>query len=239
MSVLSQEYENTYMQLLQVAASKAAPDEKMTAFWPMRGSKYDEKLMIVGRAVNRWPPEAHDRALPDSNSFTPKTNLDEVLKRARSNSESPPDGLDPMAWVDEYGRKDPTKRYNTNRSAFWRVAKRLPIGDPEFLCWSNLYKVAPFGGGNPSSAMKKAMQALSAELLEREVLEFSPLNIVVLAGKDWFKPFEKKWQIEMDWSNGSFGVGNAKGRRWIVAPHPQGKVESQIAIEIDKLLIQR
>lgn len=63
-----------------------------------------------------------------------------------------------MLWVkDGWGATD---RYNTKRSAFWRavrgVVEGLGISDVEHdtwsshLVWSNLYKLSPADGGNPS-----------------------------------------------------------------------------------------
>jgi hypothetical protein len=233
MPVLSQEYESTYKKLLELASTKANVGEPLTAFWPMRGHTYDHKIMIVGRAVNRWPPEAHGQELPDRNFYAGTTDVAEVSKWARMLSESPSNDLRPMDWVEHYANNKKEK-YNTNRSAFWRVARTLVNQrNPTSLCWSNLYKVAPSKGGNPRRSLCKQMLALSAEILALEVSEVKPRNIVVLAGREWFRPFAERLGITMPRRDGFVeGVGDADGRRWILAPHPQGKREDLMSAAI-------
>src|SRR5450759_1448552 len=62
-----------------------------------------------------------------------------------------------MGWVTELW--DAREGYNTHRSAFWRVLRRIVLSDTtpglddsrwsSRLAWTNLYKVSPAAGWNP------------------------------------------------------------------------------------------
>ncbi len=90
--------------------------------------------------------------------------------------------------------------YNPNKSAFWRVIQelvgRLRIADvnsnanwPSHLTWSNLYKVAPYLGGNPGARLCDIQLAGCQELFEVEVSNYRPKRLLLITGLDWAKDF--------------------------------------------------
>ncbi len=138
--------------------------------------------MVVGRAVNGWGGGFEMSAL--------------ATEESRSGLSGAPtwNGC-PLGWVTEsWGINDKKrKKYNPARSAFWRViravAADLEIDGPKWssrLAWSNLYKVSPAHGGNPSGRLCRAQRAACIELLWGEIETLAPRRILVLTGWNWF-----------------------------------------------------
>ncbi|NVN97656.1 hypothetical protein HXX01_05565, partial [Candidatus Nomurabacteria bacterium] len=132
--------------------------------------------------------------------------------------------------------------YNTNKSAFWRVIRqvvsRLNIADsenpewPSHLVWSNLYKVAPATGGNPSSKLCSIQFNKCRSLLEKEIEIFAPKRLLCLTG-GWAIPFMENFSPGIKPVSGykyveSCGTINFKSNgatTVVIAAHPQGKTE--------------
>lgn len=212
----------------------------LTLFAALRGSEDSDELMVIGRAVNGWTSKwnADDAGDPEERR--------RILGRAFAATEWN-DGK-PMLWVtDHWGG---AKGYNTKRSAFWRVVRgsvgQLGIADvsthawPSTLCWSNLYKVAPFAGGNPSGSLARAQLEKCVQILRAEVAEWKPRRILFLTGHSWARQFLEG----LGWKGQDVGhlrelesVGSISiGSRVVVAPHPQGKQEDRLIEEITEAL---
>ncbi len=211
--------------------------EAITGFLPMQGREYSGKLMVVGRAVNGWAEGiAPNQLCKDA----------ERLEYARLVYSSVTENMEndcPMSWVTAGWCA--TTRYNTRRSAFWRVIRavvsRLNIADVDdrekpwssHLVWSNLYKVAPVGGGNPNNSLRTAQFRGCVKLLRWELEKYQPRRILFLTGRCWADPF-----LEQAWNDRS--VPNAHSfveagghltcgsqiATCVVASHPQGKNET-------------
>ena len=212
----------------------------LTIFAALRGSEDSDELMIIGRAVNGWVTRWTANGARDSEER--QRILDRVFEAAEGK-----DGK-PMLWVTAHWRRP--QGYNTNRSAFWRVVRgtvdRLGIADvstgswPSTLCWSNLYKVAPFAGGNPSVSLAKAQLEQCVQILRTEISEWKPRRIVFLTGLSWAKPFLEG----LGWKGQDMGHFRALeavgwisiGSRVVVDPHPQGKREDRLIEEITEAL---
>ena len=208
----------------------------LTIFAALRGSKDSDEMMIIGRAVNGWVTRwtADDARDPEER----KRILDRVFAATEGK-----DGK-PMLWLT--ARWGVSEGYNTKRSAFWRVVRgivgRLDIADvstrswPSTLCWSNLYKVAPFAGRNPSASLAKAQLERCVRILQTEVSEWKPRRIVFLTGHSWARPFLEG----LGWKGQDVGslreleaIGSiSMGSRVVVAPHPQGKREDRLIEDI-------
>lgn len=184
---LSEEYASDFEAMLEGDARAAASrDVPLVPFWPLRGRLFDQDLLVIGRSVNGWVAD-----------WTPVQLRDPVLRRdavawLRRDAE-PPDG-DRMAWVtDLWGA---ATGYNTRRSAFWRVLRRISSGAdltaawPGRLVWTNLYKVSPAAGWNPGSDLQRAQRDAAIGLLRREMAEFAPRRVLALIG-GWISPFIK------------------------------------------------
>jgi hypothetical protein len=224
--------------LLSVAEDHHLEGCELTTFFPMRGSKAKGELMVVGRAVNKWSGmwTVEQAKIPERR----KERIDEVVAKSSETIHRCP-----MQWViDQWGRE---KCYNTHRSAFWRVircvSRLLEIATdddwPKSLIWSNLYKVAPYKGGNPSPALMSAQLEKCKLHLAGEVRLWTPKRILFLTGWDWAEPFvnsldhvsRQERDAEVKWVKwfGTVQVpGNDSTVQVVVAVHPQGKKEAPI-----------
>lgn len=143
---------------------------------------------------------------------------------------------DQMKWVEDCaGNKD---GYNTNKSAFWRVTKRIaqkfyPNDWYSYIAWSNVCKIAPWKGGNPNNALYYAQLESCKKIFEEEVRQLSPKFVIMFTGKDWAKDFflylnkgkELKSIKELDWDKYKCHVYDINGTLFILTEHPQGKKE--------------
>jgi hypothetical protein len=124
------------------------------------------------------------------------------------------------------------------------------------IYWTNLYKVSPtmdpqdkesqVKSGNPSGKLREYQQTgnRSAAVLRMEIGKLDPEAIVVLAGEEFFGDpgnppsgsFAEYFGIDVLESkkveSRTYGViwgKDREGRHWILAPHPRGKKEKEIA----------
>ena len=148
--------------------------EKTCFFKTQKGHKYKNtstKLMFIGKAANGWN-EKHN-------------------ERTHESEDSCLDAWIPMG----------VNGYNYRASPFWQVirfvaTKFLEMNekdwDTEWSChivWSNLYRIAPKDGGNPSTALCEDQLDLCKDLLHAEIEELRPNKIICLTGSDWAEGF--------------------------------------------------
>lgn len=87
--------------------------------------------------------------------------------------------MGPARWPGSRGLWGGGGHYSTARSAFWRFVRRTlavidpaSVDDPEWssrVAWTNLAKLAPWGGGNPGGALLDVQRHRGPELLGIEV----------------------------------------------------------------------
>ena len=196
----------------------------------MEGHKYSAGgLMVVGRAVNGWTHDVSPEGLSDNSvRYKFKSAI-----HASANC--------PMTWVtNQWGATD---CYNTRKSAFWRVIRevtvRLGISEESsndwssHLVWSNLYKLSPHEGGNPSGALLNAQFDGCKTLFELEIETYRPGRLLLLTGWDWAEPFlgnlcrvdqPGRKYVER---TGRCLFGDGQQSRIVVSCHPQGKFEKR------------
>jgi uracil DNA glycosylase superfamily protein len=168
--------------------------EKLLGFLAMVGERYSSELMVIGHATNGWP---------DGQYLSGET-LEMFVENSLKNAICPlPSGQAcPMRWVtDLWGSEKASrydegsrKEYNAARSAFWRAVKGLTAylnvanieedSWPSHLAWTNLYKVAPAEGNNPSNALCDAQFESCASLLRAELEIYAPKRVVFLTGRN-------------------------------------------------------
>jgi hypothetical protein len=199
-------------------------DAEVTGFLAMAGQAYDRGLMVVGRAVNGWT-----KGITPGQLAAPG----EAERYARDVQESVSGkGKCPMLWVT--GDWGAAEGYNTKRSAFWRcirsVVQNLGIADvddagwPSRLVWSNLYKVSPAHGGNPSNALCEVQLPGCVKLFNLELDTYQPSRVLFLTGSDWAAPFLKEAELqEAEGRQYVSLVGETHGAWCVIAVHPQGK----------------
>lgn len=206
-------------------------EEDLVIFTPGIGKNYKGDLLIIGRAVNDWH-------IYLNKNNTNKEKNDIVLQ---INNEIENHNLD---WVYErWGNQD--GQYNTKKSAFWRVTNMLAelitkVENPiHSIVYSNLYKVAKSGGGNPSDKLCDIQFKICADILRQEIEFFKPKIIVMLTGLNWADYFLEDLKVNNELKQKtdyvSF-VGQYKQSKIVVSPHPQGKSENEIIKEIFKFL---
>ena len=195
--------------------------DKVT-FCAQWGSNFPTKdntgILFVGRATNGWITTSEDIDVLFGNT-------DEAIF-ARS---------DQMEWVKDL---EGDKPYNTRKSAFWRVIKRVskqfyPYDWYSNIAWSNVCKVAPNKGGNPSDPLYYAQLNDCQKILEKEIEIFSPHFVVMLTGEAWSRDYiiylnkgEGLKCIHTDsWDGYNCKVYKIGDVYYIVSEHPQSKPE--------------
>jgi len=203
-------------------------EEEVTWFTPGIGKEYNNELMIVGRANNGWKTYI-DKS--DRNNM--ETDLIDVKKQFSEND---------MQWVvNQWGNNKFGNGYNTKKSAFFRLSRRLAeelIERNELvinkIVWSNLYKVGNVNGKNPSSCLKNVQYDHCRQILNKELTFFNPKVVIFLTGWNWAKSFLKDSENLMTTTTNKFVefVGKSENALIIVGQHPQGKPELEHCQEI-------
>jgi len=234
---MNTERQTTYRQMIASIASNKIVEAELCPFTLIRGANYNGELLVIGRSVNGWMYSY----CPDDGLAKPKQ--DEIIEQLETYEK---EGLH---WV--YSRESPKKGYNTRRSAFWRVAKRIALSrsivDNEriwstYIAWTNLYKVSNAVGGNPSETLCNAQFPYCKRLLQMEIRQLKPHTTLFLTGTNWALPFVQECIIPNDSqyrssvvdSAGIITMGDYSGR-YIIAKHPQGKNEADFVNEIERI----
>jgi hypothetical protein len=220
--------------ILKAVGERAASfkDRPLTAFDTLVGAKWNRGLLIVGRAPNGWAA-----------AWNPETIQDPVHRAeiARGVQAEALSGAEcPMSWLvrDWHSRE----RYNTARSAFWRIARavteRLRLAGEDsadwssYLAYTNLYRVSPAAAGNPSTHLREVQKAGCIDALRSDIEGLSPARILFLTGQDWAEPFLAKlgWSEQGSTDVIRWGViyGRSGTIEVIEGPHPQAKPEAPL-----------
>jgi len=216
-------------------------DLGLTAFCAMEGENAVGGLMVIGRAVNGWE--------------------DKTWKVEELRNEGKIDGIieglynfTSMDWVIDC-RIHPEKynNYLITRSAFWRVTESITktlipgatdITWPNYLIYSNLYRVSPYNGGNPSNKLAEIQRTDCINLLKQEIAQWQPKRILFLTGLNWADKFltddenglgkmmdirHKDGAVQM---SGKLTIPQGTPIPFVAASHPQGKPEGELKEEI-------
>lgn len=198
----------------------------LTGFACLRGNLYNNGLLVVGRAVNGWASKWTADELRDQSKVG---ELVEELYPTTGTADCP------LMWVsDSWGQNG--NEYNTKKSAFWRVIRGVVSGLseghfddcawPSTIAWSNLYKVSPAAGRNPSEPLADAQLAQCKKILEEEIRWLNPSRILFLTGWGWAQWFLPDLQFAVDTNVESpieaSGIIFNKARV-VVLPHPERK----------------
>ncbi|MDR2258315.1 MAG: hypothetical protein LBE14_04105 [Treponema sp.] len=209
-------FKKWYAELLALIPEN--PGYDISAFFSQTGGKYYEtkpKLLFVGKSANGW--------ISDS------TDIDELFDpQSESRFVNRPDE---MTWLE-----NPDAVYNPNKSAFWRVVKRVTqefYGGEDwypYIAWSNLYKLSPSDGGNAPPALLVRQQNICVKILNEELRALKP-DAVIFLSSCWEQVFLKAMDMDFDQNKDLFWEGNVTsyqtkdGITYIQSAHPQGKPE--------------
>ncbi len=204
-------------------------NQKYEWFQACGDSDLKNGLMVVGKAVNGW----HQFQIAEK-------DFEDLY-------EEKPEPLGQNGDVEAFFRENScsSKKYNMNRSAFWRTVRNTAKGlfdcnDRNFgkyIIYSDLYKIA-LPGKNPDPYLKQLELPECMEILRKEIQLWKPAFILFLTGWEWVDPFlvnfeQKDGLICSDKSQnddlleewGQF----PDGCRIAAIPHPQGKPEKLLS----------
>ena len=209
-------------------------DRTYAAFSPVVGDRFEgdandgvQRLLVIGRGVNGW--ESGEGATKDGwtrESMKEPLQRREVIKRLREESS--------RDWL--YFAKCMAKV-----SAFWRTArdllfemnmkasKNLDESWPQYLGWTNLYKVSPAAGGNPSDRECELQIESCKRLLRLERAAWSHAPVLLVAGYEWWIGFESVWNLNGTNKGEGFIQFESHVDRQvlIVAKHPERKKQPE------------
>lgn len=218
---LPPEYSTVYdNMLLGLADYKLRLDLGVSLFWPACGLNYDGRLMVVGRAINSDEGDS-DCKLALFNSAEVRTQQISELR------------IDEDKWtgIESVGEG----QYSTNRSAFWRVGKKIAASVgiessdwSSYLCWSNLFKVSPSPGMNPNDAFQEAQLQFAIRFLQIELDTYRPSTVVFLTGSDWSSSFSSALGMNLRLLEGNRfiqEIGMYRSSRVVVGVHPMTRPE--------------
>lgn len=189
-------------------------------------------VLFVGKATNGWVRETKDINIVfgDSN--------DRVFART-----------DQMKWIrDLDGVTD--HHYNTRKSAFWRVIRRVTQmyyrEDLEYwysnIAWSNLYKVS-HETGNPNSVLMNEQHRYCEEILKSEIEILSPKFVVLLTSgwEKWFLPYLNNKNhthstLSRKWCRYECKCYEIDNVIYIASHHPETKPEKEHAEAIYNIM---
>jgi hypothetical protein len=191
------------------------------------------RILVVGKATNGWVTDSRKIEI----LFGDHT-VERIFNRDSQ-----------MVWVKKgHGGK----RYNTNRSAFWRIVRQATsniLAEKDWynrIAWTNLYKVS-FQKGNPNKALMSGQFWYCVDILKAELNFFQP-DIVLFFTSGWEKPFldtlfknEELEHVEkLNWGKKPYQTSlfleKRNFRKYLITVHPQGKLEADHVLAIKKVL---
>lgn len=168
------------------------------------GEKYAEsekRLLVIGRALNGWGAfkdelsvdnlidhwEKVDDGKIEYDRYSDKTHINKITEEERK-------GLE---WVKSYLKE--SKEKTAKSSKFWELTRKVThhvLGvDGEnwtkYIAWTNLYKVAPIAGRNPSDSLCKKQLDSCIKILKEELELLKPTHVLVIAKKWDHKEYKK------------------------------------------------
>lgn len=176
-------------------------------------------LLFVGKGVNGWVTDE-----TDVTQLFDITNPERIFARK-----------DQMEWVNNLSGN--TSGYNTRKSAFWRLIKKVsetyyPDKWYSNIAWTNLYKIAPWTGGNPNGKLQNAQRKYCFDLLTKEIELLTPKYVILLtSGWEWafIKHLNGNEKLdvvaEKKWGKYKTVMIEISGIKFIMSHHPQGKNE--------------
>jgi hypothetical protein len=232
----SSEIRYALRKILLATSSYKRSSEKLVCFCPVKGAAVDGRLMLVGRAVHGWHPSFKVSDLGKKRET--------LLENTIAFSSSVPDPI--MHLHNVWRKPSDQKQCNPARSSFWRVARAVlkefgPDENPlSHLYWTNLYKISPHVGRNPSLSLCKLQGPACQEMLGVEIKLLEPQRILFLTGAWWANPFLRALKFAPRLvgtyshvhQTGYLRLESGELCSVVVADHPERKKRSVIGAEI-------
>lgn len=216
-----------YEELLKEYIDKFGTNNKMSCMYHVKGEEYKKnnkraKILFVGRAPNGWYENIYaDKTINDI--LDEAKNCDFDLGKIYTN----PIG----EGINDKGEK---VKWYYNKSAFWQLAKRVvSLVSPNVgnwsseIAWTNLFKIAPANGGNPSYDVMLQLIDKSLDILEEEIRLLEPSYVVMVTdvkmdGIDLSKMLEK-FNIKRIEDSFIVGYGGKNNVKIVVVKRPEYK----------------
>ena len=215
--------------IYQELLAKINTQQSVCTFCAQWGDKFfnedNIRILFVGKSVNGW--------VTNSTEIEVLFGKDDSRIFARH---------DQMKWVNNLdGKKE---GYNTRKSAFWRVikktAKKILADDDDVIsriAWSNIYKISPSRGGNPSAKLQKIQRDYCKRILRKEIELLKPKYVIFLTSfwetefmeylNNGSKPKSIETKIwDKNYKSSSYKIDDVI---YLTSQHPQGKKEDKHA----------
>lgn len=105
------------------------------------------------------------------------------------------------------------------------------------MAWSNLYKMSPALGNNPTEKECKLQIEYASKLIDKEIEELKPKNVVFITGDTWIKDVETNFlqNVDINWQDNDIikWIGKYGNAKIIITSRPEGKPQQQF---IDSLI---
>jgi len=176
---MHQEYTHALEEMLGLFGSSGrVPTKRYSVFLPIMGRQYKQTgLAVYGRAPNGWG-----------------TGYSELVSRAGEIARDATVAAQEhdTAWIGGYYtpffgliREVLTQLHGIDRDE-WSGA---------FL-WSNLMKIAPAEGGNPTDREWRTQKQHCTQLFRWELDQYTPRNVLLVTGFDWAYDFVESLSID-------------------------------------------
>jgi hypothetical protein len=237
----------------------------------MHGRNWQGDLMIYGRSPNGWVVQVtkndtcteavREGKIKEILSFSDGSAC--VCDKDPTMTDDNCD-RDPMHWVHHLRRfrskYDGTlgRRGRVATGFFWAAVGKV-VGSyygPDVqtrnfasrVAWSNLYKIAPWKGWNPTDSLKRVQFDASVEMLRCELNELRPKHVIFFTeklakdghnGDAWFSRFREPLRVEGYRPTGDrlvLGTGCIGNSRFVLAVHPQGSGKAGLAAKVVEAL---
>jgi len=217
MKIDTKQFREHYEELLGLIPKNLS--KKLCVFFPQVGKNYynmEEKILFIGKSVNSW--------------ITNKLNMDILFDS--KNEERIVNRDDEIYWVE----RNDNKHYNSNNSAFWRlirnITKKYILKNDWYnnISWTNLFKISPWAGGNPSGYLQKLQSKICINILNKEIEYLNP-KIIVFLTSYWETFYLKSIGLDLNknktvkWDKYETYYQIFNNRIYILSHHPQGKKE--------------
>lgn len=219
-------FEDTLTSFTKTFLNDEKKSQKMYSMhYPSVGLNFDKGILIIGRATNEWKPQ-----------FSSAMDKSKLLEECMAYSKES-EGVCPLKWLGEE-LPDSNGKIVLSRSPFWQIAKGVAEGLnlnngnnwTNNIAWSNLYKIAPADGGNPSTREGNAQWPGVRYLLEKEIEQLKPEHILFVTGSDWsmeflgnLDPYKGDYVEETGWY---------KGAKTVICGRPEQKQREPFIAEV-------
>lgn len=192
------------------------------------GTSFNQGILFVGRATNGWSygidPAQFDFDPANPEKLFAPTNQMELFK---------------THWSKRKSYEGDDCRCAFNRSAFWRVVRRVAetcYQDKDdwykHIAWTNLSRCAPYSGGNPSNKLWRETLEQNRQLLKVDLEVLDPKIVLFITGgweNDFLESIVGTEPCAAFSANGrAVKTWTCGGRLAIACERPEGRPEDSL-----------